>query len=70
MPEGGSIQIVAENIHIDENYVTMNKKARLGFYVIIRRFQYLDRVLAIALYLQEACLKPGATRLDSQPSSL
>jgi len=35
MPEGGSIQIVAENIHIDENYVTMNKKARLGFYVII-----------------------------------
>jgi PAS domain S-box-containing protein len=35
MPEGGTLQITAENLAIDENYARMNLDAQIGNYVVV-----------------------------------
>jgi PAS domain S-box-containing protein len=35
MPKGGSLQITAENLEIDENYARMNLEANIGSYIVI-----------------------------------
>jgi PAS domain S-box-containing protein len=35
MPKGGSLQITAENLEIDENYARMNLEAKVGSYIAI-----------------------------------
>jgi PAS domain S-box-containing protein len=35
MPKGGTLEIIAENLEIDDNYARMNLEAEAGFYVVI-----------------------------------
>lgn len=35
MPNGGKLEITAENIYIDENFVKMNIEARVGNYILV-----------------------------------
>jgi PAS domain S-box-containing protein len=35
MPQGGTLTLTAENIHVDENYALMNLQAKVGDYVVV-----------------------------------
>ncbi|WP_017655135.1 PAS domain S-box protein [Fortiea contorta] len=61
MPEGGSINILAENIFIDEAYAKMNLDVAVGHYIVVK---VADTGVGISPELQERIFEPFFTTKD------
>lgn len=58
MPEGGKIQISAENLVIDEHYAQMNIDARVGSYIVLT---ITDSGIGMSADIQERMFEPFFT---------